>query len=102
MDVSDKAALESKLKEDMGTCHWDDLKDHVARDSVIMIAPSLELLEAAVAVAQDNSQKVAEWVQEGLVTKPAQEQATHYEDNPTTVFRVVIVQPLVLVQELTQ
>jgi len=90
------ASLADTLESQIASCQWSDLTDHVARGALILIAPRLDLVEAAVAVAEDRADLVEQWVNAGLISKPTQAQADQFESSSDTVFRFVIVQPLVL------
>ena len=62
------------------------------------MAEKLDLVEAATAVARDDSEIIKEWISTGLLNKPSAEQVTAWEKQMDKPFRMLIVQPYILVQ----
>jgi hypothetical protein len=90
--------LHAELKSMIGPVRWDWLKPHVQRDAVVVVNPHLDLATVGVAIATDNTQAVAHWINEQLLLKPnAEELAIWSSDNKR--FTSLIVQPYVLVQD---
>lgn len=90
--------LNERFQRDLAEVHWKDLRVHLQRDAVILVAAELDMLEAATAVAGDDRQKVAAWLAQGQLTKPAAEQIEAWEAHLDKPFRVLIVQPFILAQ----
>jgi hypothetical protein len=78
---------------------WGWLRRHLERDAVIIVAPALDLAEAAQRLAADDSGSVAAWIAAGLLCKPSAEQLAEWNAAPGQRFRMLIVQPYVLIQE---
>ncbi len=78
--------------------HW--LRLHLERGALIIIQPQLALREAARTVAADEVAEVRGWIEAGQITKPTLEQIAAWNAEPGKRFRMVIVQPYVLVQEI--
>jgi len=76
--------------------HW--LRPHLDRGALIVVAPALDLLEAAARIAADDSERVGAWIAGGQLAKPSLEQITAWDADPTRAFRMLIVQPYVLIQ----
>ncbi len=90
--------LHAELTTMMGPVQWEWLKPHVQRDSVVIVNPDLDLAEVGVAIATDNTQAVARWINEQLILKPNAEQLVEWSrDNKCLIS--LIVQPYVLVQD---
>jgi hypothetical protein len=89
-----------ELKAAIGPVCWGDLRKHLARDVIIIVAPETPLLEAAIAVAENNQARVTAWIKDGVLTKPNLQQLEHWEKNFDFPFLSVVVQPFVLVQVL--
>jgi hypothetical protein len=100
VSASKHEALEKELRASIGQVTWADLRRHLVRDGIIIVAPELALLEAAVKIAENDQSKVAEWIQDGLLTKPNASQLEHWEKNLDLPFLSVVVQPFVLIQIL--
>ncbi len=93
-----------KLREELGAAIgpviWGDLRKHLARDVIIIVAPETPLLEAAMAIAENNQEKVTLWIKDGVLTKPNTHQLGHWEKNFDIPFLSVVVQPFILIQVL--
>ena len=92
--------LADKLKGEMEIAAWKDLRTHVARDGILLISPSLDLVEVGVAFAQDNKHKVQQWLEQLLIKKPDTTFLNQMESKLDKRFSFLILQPFVLVQEL--
>ncbi len=100
MSDSKREALERELQASIGQVAWSDLRRHLVRDGIILVAPELALLEAAVKIAENDQARVAEWIGDGLLTKPNANQLEHWEKNLNLPFLSVVVHPFVLIQIL--
>jgi len=76
------------------------LKIHLQRDAIIIVAAELDLIEVAVAVADDDKARVETWIAENQLVKPTVEQLESWEQEPDNRFQMLIVQPFILVQEI--
>jgi hypothetical protein len=79
---------------------WTLLRQHTARDALILVDAGLGLEDVARAVAADHAVRVGEWIASGRLRKPTREEMERWEKAPATGFRFVIVQPYVLAQEV--
>ncbi len=91
--------LREKLSKDIAHISWQELLPHAKRDAVIVVKPELDLSEVAVAIAQDNTSAVQNWIANQSVAKPTSKQLSEWNDNPQKQFTTLIVQPFVVVQE---
>lgn len=87
-----------RFKQDLAEVPWKDLRIHLQRDAVIIVADDLDLVEVAVAVAKDDKQCVEGWISAEKLVKPTAEQAKTWESELEKPFRMLIVQPFILVQ----
>jgi len=87
-----------RFREELAEVCWRDLREHVQRDTIITLAPELDLVEAAIAVARDDSERIGEWIDSGRLGKPSVEQIRAWEKQMDKPFRMLIVQPYILVQ----
>ena len=92
--------LRKQLKEEMADVNWNDIKPHAQRDAVIVVHERLNLLDVGLAIAQDDKKAVEHWITEQLISKPSNQQLSDWNINPTQLFKTLIVQPFVLVQNL--
>ena len=82
------AGVRDKLRSEVLSSYWEDLAPHQARGALLLLAPELDLLDAAEAMAHDDTARVS-------AGEAAQLEAT--ED---LRFQFVVVQPWVLAQAL--
>lgn len=91
----------AKLQGEVLKARWDDLAPHYARGALLLAHGSVDLLDVAVAIANDDQQAVVGWLGDGLVGKPTDEVAQRWAlADPPGWFQAVIVQPFVVAQPL--
>ncbi len=88
------------FKRDLAEVCWRELKIHLQRDAIITVARDLDMIGVAVAVADDNKDAVEEWIEKEQLGKPSEEQLKSWEKNQEKSFRMLIVQPFILIQEV--
>jgi hypothetical protein len=93
-------ALRVELEKSLGPAEWSLIRKQMAKDTVILVSPSLELIEVALAVAKNEESRVQEWIVSGAVRKPDLDMLTSWEKTPERTFLCVVVQPFVLIQTL--
>ncbi|AFY52711.1 uncharacterized conserved small protein [Rivularia sp. PCC 7116] len=91
--------LRSQLDENLDEAEWEWLIPHVQRDSVIVVATELDLLDVGEAIASDKAKEVQNWIDEALIAKPSAAQMGEWNMQKEKRFNTLIVQPFVLVQE---
>jgi hypothetical protein len=89
--------LREQLATLLGPAEWQNLLPHVARDSVVVVSPDLDLVDVGVALATDDTQSVQRWISEALIAKPTRSQLEDWERDRTQQFQALIVQPYVLI-----
>jgi len=90
--------LSERFKTDLAEVPWKDLRIHLQRDAIIIVADELDLVETAVAVTDDDKKNIEKWIAAGQLVKPTKEQVETWETELEKPFRVLIVQPFILVQ----
>ncbi|MEA5580530.1 DUF2288 domain-containing protein [Nodularia harveyana UHCC-0300] len=94
--------LRTELTENLDEAEWDWLIPHVVqRDAVIVVAQSLDLLDVGVAIASNQVSSVQQWMNEQLIAKPSTTQMGMWNSDRTKRFQTLIIQPYVLIQEMT-
>ena len=94
------AELRAELEKDLDEAQWEWLIPHVKRDSVLIIAKELNLVDVGIVIASDNLRSVQHWISEQLIQKPSETQLSNWNSDPQKRFNTLIVQPYVLIQEL--
>ena len=98
MKVEKMDEIRKQLQEELDTVDWRALRTQLRRDSVILVAPELDLVEVAWCVVKDRSAAVADWINAGALRKPAAGELTTWERELEKPFRMLIVAPYVLIQ----
>lgn len=91
--------MKERFQRDLAEVVWRDLRIHLRRDALILVSTALDLVEVACAVARDDKDSVADWVALGALGKPVKEQLDSWEADLDHSFRMLIVQPFILIQE---
>lgn len=94
------SAMIESFQRDLAEVSWRELRIHMQRDAIIIVSAGLDLITAAVAVAEDNKEYVEQWIGAGNMSKPGKEQLASWESNLDKPFRMLIVQPFILIQDI--
>ncbi len=98
----DPRTLEEKLRAQLDTTTWRDLRTHVARGAVFSIAPALDIVAVAIAVAEDDTEQVRAWLDANELSRPSAETMAIWERSlDAAMFRCLVVAPYVLIQRVT-
>jgi len=90
-------SLTEKLKNEIGSADWPLLKPHAERGVLLIIHPQLDMLDVAVQVAEDRTEQIRLWLDDGKITRPTSAQLKEWEMGET-IFTCIIVHPFVLIQ----
>lgn len=93
MDTSEKIEILEAL--------WPEIIPHQKRGSVIIVNTELNLKNVAATVAEDDQVQVKKWIEAEKIGKPKNSQIETWQFNPDQKFLIVIVQPFVLIQVLS-
>lgn len=91
--------LRDKLVSEVLPCGWRDLAPHQKRDGLLLVRHDLDLIEAAMALATDRSDRVGVWLTIGRLGRVDDALAAQHAAKGAR-YQFVIVQPWVLAQEL--
>jgi hypothetical protein len=97
---TDPQHLRSELAETLDEAEWNWLAPHARRDSLIIVAPGVDLVDVGIAIANDDVTCVQRLIAEALIQKPSPSQLSNWNQNQTKRFTALIVQPYVLAQEM--
>lgn len=87
-----------KLISETARISWKELEPFFAKGSLIWVASELDLIDAALAISEDDSQKVKAWMDNKQMDKVSTEQALEWLNGEPELWSVVAA-PWVLVQE---
>jgi hypothetical protein len=99
-DTNNKNAEEifSELNLETAKIAWNELQRFFAAGSLIWVDASLDLVQVAVEIAQDNKQYIEEQMNLDTIKPVEDEQAKSWQDTQPNLWAVVV-KPWVLVQE---
>ncbi|MFO7577264.1 MAG: DUF2288 domain-containing protein [Pelovirga sp.] len=89
-----------KFARDLAAVEWRELRIHMRRDALVRVAAELDLVSVAGAVAADEVDRVQGWIAGGQLDKPTCDCLAQWETNLDKPFRMLIVQPYILIQEV--
>ena len=93
--------LRAKLNLETAQLAWPELERHFARGDVIKVATGMDLIDAALNIAENNAATVQEWLAEGRIARAQLSDAEDWHARKP-MFWAVVVAPWVLVQEVTR
>ena len=93
--------LRAKLNLETARLAWPELERHFARGVVVRVRPGFDLIEAALAVAENRVAEVQRWLADGTLAKPDTDDAERWHA-AQQVFWGVVVAPFVIVQETAE
>lgn len=90
--------LIARLNGETAKIEWHQLQKHYASGSVLAIAAGFDLIKVAIALHQDDTDQIKQWLAEESVKQVTDSQAQRWYQQNTLVWALVI-PPFVLVQE---
>ena len=78
---------------------WNYLRAHLERGGLILVDDDLDLVDAAVKVASDDTGPIEKWISAGKIGKPSETQIHAWDENRQKKFAMLIISPYVLIQE---
>ena len=87
------------MADEIESVEWHWLRPHLERGALIVVAPALDLATTAARISADDTAQIGAWIATGQLAKPTREQIVDWDEDPTRTFRMLIVQPYVLIQE---
>ncbi|MBX2823858.1 MAG: DUF2288 domain-containing protein [Gammaproteobacteria bacterium] len=90
----------TRLLQEAGVIIWPELIRHFARGVVIAVDAELDLIEVAQCMADDDTEKVTAWLNQGQVQRASDDMARDWTEREPE-FMCVVTAPWVLVQERT-
>ena len=88
------------FKRDLAEVYWRELKIHLQRDAIITVSPVLDIIDVAVAIADDDKGAVEGWIANNQLGKPTGDQLKNWEEHQDKSFKMLIVQPFILIQDV--
>ena len=96
-DPTDSDILRAKLNQETAKADWKELQPFFARGQTVAVAGDLDLIEVAVAFAEDRAGQLKPWRDQGRVGGVTDDQARAWFESDQALWTVVVM-PWVLVQ----
>ena len=87
----------AKVNLETSLIAWKELQRFFASGAAIYVSDTLDLVEVAFQISEDNKAQVAEWMAAGFVARVTDQQALAWYEADADVWAVVV-SPYVLVQ----
>lgn len=91
--------LKQKINLETGQLSWQELQRCYASGNVLLISSTLDLIEVASAMGEDNAKMLEPWISAALIKRAEDAEAIRWNDNQQEFWSVVVA-PWVLVQEI--
>jgi len=79
---------------------WGWLLPHSERGALVVVSGGLDLAEVGERMAADDSAAIQGWIDAGEIAKPTAGNLEAWNAAPDRRFRILVVSPYVLIQEL--
>lgn len=95
----DPDLLRAKINQETAKIPWSSLQRFFAQGTAVWVDQGLDLVEVALAIAEDSAEQVGAWTSKGRVSRVSDDQARSWVQTGASVWAVVV-RPWVLVQDL--
>ena len=90
--------LRTRLNLETGRISWQEIEALFARGMAMYVAPQLDLVEVAALTAENDTEKMKAWAEQGMVGSLTTEQAKDWQSRNPELWAVVVA-PWAFVQE---
>jgi hypothetical protein len=97
--MTDRETLRAKLNLETAQLAWPELERHFARGDVVRVAVGVDLIEAALLIAENDAAEAQAWLSDGRMSRADMNDAEDWHARQVQ-FWAVVVAPWVLVQEV--
>lgn len=91
-----------ELAQQVDQARWEWLVPHQKRDALIWVDAMLELAEVGERLAADDAATVQAWLASHMIAKPSLDQLEEWNRQPERLFDMLVVNPFVLIQEISE
>ena len=96
--TQEPSTLYAKLLGETADISWTELEPFFAKGALLWVDASLDLIEAAEGMAEDNRDKVAAWLAAGTLGEVSATRALDLVERDPSLWAVVV-SPWILIQE---
>ncbi|NJK33908.1 MAG: DUF2288 domain-containing protein [Oscillatoriales cyanobacterium SM2_2_1] len=88
--------LRTHLEDLLDRAQWQWLESHVLRGRVLVVAESLSLVDVGLALAEDRTADVRQWIDDAWLYQPTTDQIKQWQ-GAQPQFPCLIIQPFILI-----
>ena len=88
-----------ELAVNVDEAEWNWLRAHLERGGLIVVAKDLDIVDAGLGIAADDTAAISGWIVGGKLAKPSAAEIAAWDGNRQKRFLSLIVSPYVLIQE---
>ena len=90
--------VKEKLNLETASISWEELARFFAQGVVLNVDKTLDLIDVACSLSEDDASQLQAWLQAGKVAKVSDQQATAWHEQNAGLWGVVV-RPWILVQD---
>ena len=98
MESESPELLHAKLNLETAQIEWKELQRFFATGAVFFVDASLDMVDVALKISEDNRAAVEAWLNDGQLAQVSDEQALRWFETDALLWSVVV-KPWVLVQD---
>ena len=99
--TQEPSTLYAKLLGETASIRWEELQPFFARGALLWVDASVDLIQVAQGVAENQTENVSAWLAAGSLAKVSETQAQDFFTRDPQLWAVVV-SPWVLIQERAQ
>ena len=92
--------LKERLQAELDLVSWLDVARHYAFGRLFCVSEQTDIIEVAVAMAEDRSSELKPWLEQGRLRIVNDKDAQAWTRDQERSFNMLIVRPFVLIQEV--
>lgn len=96
-----QALLKQEIHAETSTIAWSELQRFFAAGKAVYVSVELDLVDVALQLSNDNSERVGQWMQAGKLAPVSDDQARCWIEADASVWAVVV-KPFVLIQDIKE
>ena len=99
MEPRERVKTRKRLYAELAGADWRILYSHFQRNALLTISGNLDLVEAGVSFAEQDSEQIWKWFDEGKLSRPTPKQVSDWNENPKRQFLFLVCRDYVIAAE---
>lgn len=97
--MSESSELQQRFEEELDELPWANLVHHFAYGRVYLVREDLDIIDAALAMAQNNVKSIRAWLDDGRFGAPEDREVKVWTAEKAR-FQILVVSPFVLIKKV--